>query len=66
MLVSASLGKYNNIGIRFNNLPVTKVGIYTLTWIPITIIGWCNRHKTEWSHTIHTRAMSVEDMNKNK
>ncbi len=40
-------------------------GLYTLTWIPITIIGWCNRHKTEWSHTIHTRAMSVEDMQNN-
>lgn len=40
-------------------------GIYTLTWIPITIIGWLNKHKTEWSHTEHSRSMSIEEMEKN-
>jgi len=36
-------------------------GIYTLTWIPITIQGILNKNDREWSHTKHTRKISIEE-----
>ena len=32
-------------------------GLYTLTWIPITIQGILNKNNKEWSHTKHVRNM---------
>ncbi|MDS1002465.1 glycosyltransferase family 2 protein [Clostridium sporogenes] len=37
-------------------------GIYTLTWIPITIQGILNKNDKEWSHTKHIREMSIQEM----
>lgn len=37
-------------------------GFYTLSWIPITIQGVIDRNKKEWSHTKHTRQISIEDI----
>lgn len=37
-------------------------GIYTLTWIPITIQGILNKNNKEWSHTKHIREMSIQEM----
>ncbi|ACA44644.1 glycosyltransferase [Clostridium botulinum] len=37
-------------------------GIYTLTWIPITIQGILNKNNKEWSHTKHIRKMSIQEM----
>lgn len=37
-------------------------GIYTLTWIPITIQGILNKNDKEWSHTKHIRQMSIQEM----
>ena len=35
--------------------------VYSLTWVPITIQGFINKNKTEWSHTVHTRQISIDD-----
>lgn len=37
-------------------------GVYTLTWIPITIQGIMNKNDKEWSHTKHTRQIGMEEM----
>lgn len=37
---------------------------YNLTWIPIAVQGVINKNKTEWSHTKHTRQITIEDFNK--
>jgi cellulose synthase/poly-beta-1,6-N-acetylglucosamine synthase-like glycosyltransferase len=37
-------------------------GVYTLTWIPIGIQGIMDRNKKEWSHTQHTRQISINEM----
>jgi len=37
-------------------------GLYTLTWIPITIQGIIHKNKKEWSHTKHTRAISIHEV----
>jgi len=37
-------------------------GFYTLTWIPISIQGIIDRNKKEWSHTQHTRQISIHEM----
>lgn len=40
--------------------------LYTLTWLPITILGVINKDRKEWDHTIHTRQISLDDIeNKN-
>lgn len=36
--------------------------VYTLTWIPITVQGIAYRKRKEWDHTIHTRAISIDDI----
>lgn len=36
--------------------------IYCLTWIPITIHGIIDMKKKEWSHTLHTRGLSISDI----
>ena len=36
---------------------------YNLTWVPIAIQGFFNRNKTEWSHTKHTRTISIDELN---
>jgi cellulose synthase/poly-beta-1,6-N-acetylglucosamine synthase-like glycosyltransferase len=37
---------------------------WNLTWIPIIIQGFLHRNNTEWSHTLHTRAMDLKDIAK--
>ncbi|WP_050607526.1 glycosyltransferase family 2 protein [Clostridium niameyense] len=37
-------------------------GIYTLTWIPITIQGIIDKDNKEWSHTKHIREISIQDV----
>ena len=34
--------------------------IFMYSWIPVTILGWKDRHKKGWVHTIHTRSMHFE------
>lgn len=41
-------------------VPLYPVFIYS--WIPITFLGFLDRHKKVWSHTEHTRGLSVHDM----
>ncbi len=35
---------------------------YSLTWVPITVIGIINKNKKEWFHTQHTRQISIEEV----
>jgi cellulose synthase/poly-beta-1,6-N-acetylglucosamine synthase-like glycosyltransferase len=37
-------------------------GFYTLTWIPISIHGILDRNKKEWSHTKHSRQISIQEV----
>lgn len=36
--------------------------IYNFTWAPIAILGGIRKNRTEWSHTKHTRTISMEDI----
>lgn len=38
--------------------------IYAVTWLPITIQGIINRKEKEWSHTKHTRSISIDELEK--
>lgn len=40
------------------------IPIYQITWLPISIQGILNKDNKEWSHTIHTRSVDVEDFEK--
>ncbi len=35
---------------------------YTLTWVPIAVIGVMNKNKKEWFHTQHTRKISISEL----
>lgn len=35
---------------------------YSMTWMPIAVQGWLQRHDRNWSHTRHTRAMRLQDL----
>ena len=37
-------------------------GIYSLTWIPITILGVIDKNKTEWVHTKHVRTIDISEV----
>lgn len=37
-------------------------GLYTLTWIPITIQGVLDRHNKEWNPTKHVRSIEICDV----
>lgn len=37
-------------------------GIYTLTWIPITIQGILDKNNKDWNHTKHTRQISIQEL----
>lgn len=36
--------------------------LYCLTWIPISIQGVIMKNNKEWSHTIHTRTLSIHEL----
>ena len=38
--------------------------IYALTWFPISIQGVIGKNKREWSHTAHTRSISISELDK--
>lgn len=37
-------------------------GIYTLTWIPITIQGILDKNNKEWNHTKHIRQIGIQEV----
>lgn len=37
-------------------------GVYTLTWIPITIQGILHKNEKEWSHTKHVRQIGIQEL----
>ncbi|MDQ2084887.1 glycosyltransferase family 2 protein [Herbivorax sp. ANBcel31] len=37
---------------------------YCLTWIPITIQGFLTKNNKDWSHTDHSREISINDLEK--
>nr|WP_052298657.1 glycosyltransferase family 2 protein [Syntrophobotulus glycolicus] len=36
--------------------------IFMYSWVPIIFLGFIDRNKKEWSHTLHTRSISYKDM----
>ncbi|ENK1242579.1 glycosyltransferase family 2 protein [Clostridium sp. FAM 1755] len=38
--------------------------IYAITWFPISIQGIMDKDNKEWSHTIHTRSMNIDELEK--
>ena len=36
--------------------------VYSLTWVPIAIIGIARRHNKEWFHTQHTRKITIKEV----
>ncbi|EJO5348053.1 glycosyltransferase family 2 protein [Clostridium botulinum] len=38
--------------------------IYAITWFPISIQGIMYKNNKEWSHTIHTRSMNMDELEK--
>ena len=39
--------------------------VFIYSWIPIIFLGFIHRNKHEWSHTKHTRAMSMDEVMSN-
>lgn len=37
---------------------------YSLTWLPISLIGIIHKNDKEWSHTAHTRSVNIEELEK--
>lgn len=36
--------------------------IYSLTWVPLALIGVINKNNKEWFHTQHTRTISIKEI----
>lgn len=36
--------------------------IFIYSWIPITVLGFIHRNEREWSHTVHTRSLSYQEV----
>ncbi len=36
--------------------------VYSLTWVPIAIVGIAKKNQKEWFHTQHTRTISINEM----
>ena len=45
-------------------LGVIVYPFYCLTWVPISIQGFISKNKKEWNHTIHTREISIKELEK--
>lgn len=43
---------------------IIAMPIYNLTWIPIIVLGIKDRNNKEWVHTIHTRAIEIDEIEK--
>lgn len=37
-------------------------GIFCLTWIPIAVQGIMNMKNKDWSHTLHTRRLTIQEI----
>ena len=72
MMIAVTLG-YNLLFLVMTGLFLGKknlilffrfllYGLYTLTWIPITIQGILNKNNKEWSHTKHVRKIEICDV----
>jgi cellulose synthase/poly-beta-1,6-N-acetylglucosamine synthase-like glycosyltransferase len=40
--------------------------VFLYSWIPIVFLGFINRKDKEWSHTVHTRGISYQEVVKQK
>ncbi|MCT8976910.1 glycosyltransferase [Clostridium sp. CX1] len=38
--------------------------VYAITWFPISIQGIMDKNNKEWSHTLHTRSVKINDLEK--
>lgn len=54
---------YERREFRWKMLPYFFMySIYNLTWIPIAIQGLLGYKKTDWSHTVHSKNVTLEDL----
>ena len=59
-LVILAEGKFNlKVILGFIVYP-----FYCLTWVPITMQGFLSKDNKNWSHTIHTREISIKELEK--
>lgn len=59
-LVILAEGKFNlKVILGFIVYP-----FYCITWVPITIQGFLSKDNKNWSHTIHTREISIKELEK--
>lgn len=38
--------------------------IYSITWLPISVLGIIDKDKKEWNHTLHTRSVNISELEK--
>lgn len=38
--------------------------LYSITWMPISILGIIDKDKKEWNHTLHTRSVNISELEK--
>lgn len=36
--------------------------LFVVTWFPVTVAGFIRRNKKDWNHTVHTRAVRLEEL----
>lgn len=36
--------------------------LFIYSWVPVTFLGYLNRHDKVWAHTVHTRGVSLGDV----
>ncbi|PKK39191.1 N-acetylglucosaminyltransferase [Clostridiaceae bacterium JG1575] len=37
--------------------------LYLVTWLPVALLGILHKNDKHWSHTIHTRAITIDELN---
>ncbi|MCI9626311.1 MAG: glycosyltransferase family 2 protein [Clostridia bacterium] len=40
------------------------IGVYSLTWVPITLVGFMKKNRKEWYHTKHVRNIDIKEVEK--
>ena len=54
---------YERKSFRWKMLPYFFMYlIYNLTWVPIAVQGLLGFKKTDWSHTVHSKNLSLDDL----
>ncbi|HWI55350.1 MAG TPA: glycosyltransferase family 2 protein [Desulfobacteria bacterium] len=71
-ILSAIQYLYPVVALALDRLPwraylgLVLYPIFIYSWIPIVFLGFLNRKDKEWSHTVHTRGLSYNEVVKQK